>query len=279
MQENIEQRCTIKFCVKFNKSTTETFASLTKAYGAATLYRTMVFKWHKAFKEGWENVEDDARSGRPISATNNQNVEVVRAVMAKDRRLSVRMFAEETGLNKNAVHRILKEHLHMRKKFVQNWCRKTCLWSKKRTGWKFVRICWEDSKLSLLGGGGTSFMPSLCICLHDKPATMNVILFVHLPCFSCCFLKQRWQSSWYTCCIYAQVAKIEQRESQQSGENSRIWSDSSASCCDTNNCVHTLSCADCTKWRGVTTRCSVATQHGYQHDLLTIICYFSHCHT
>ena len=28
----------------------ETFASLTEAYGDATLSRTMVFKWHKAFK-------------------------------------------------------------------------------------------------------------------------------------------------------------------------------------------------------------------------------------
>ena len=35
--------------------------------------------------------------------------------MAKDRRLSVRMIAEATGLNKNAAHRILTEHLHMRK--------------------------------------------------------------------------------------------------------------------------------------------------------------------
>ena len=112
------------------------------------LYRELwFFKWHKAFKEGRENVEDDPRSGRPISSTNDQNVEVVRALMAKDRRLNVRMIAEETGLNKNAVHRILNEHLHMRK-FVRNRCRKTCLWSKKRTGWKFVRICWEDSKLS-----------------------------------------------------------------------------------------------------------------------------------
>jgi len=75
----------------------------------------MVFKWHKAFKEGRENVEDDPRSGRPISSTNDKNVEVVRAVMAKDRRLSVRMIAEETGLSKNAVHRILTEHLHVRK--------------------------------------------------------------------------------------------------------------------------------------------------------------------
>ena len=85
MQENIEQWYAIKFCVKLNKSATETFASLTEAYGDATLSRTMVFKWHKACKEGRESVEDDPRSGRPFSSTNDQNVEVVRAVMAKDR--------------------------------------------------------------------------------------------------------------------------------------------------------------------------------------------------
>jgi len=113
MQENIEQWYTLKFCVKLNKSAIKTFAPLTEAYGDATLSRTMVFKWHKAFNEGRENVEDDPRSGRPISSTNDQNVEVVRAVMAKDHQLSVRMTAEETGLDKNAVHRILTDHLHM----------------------------------------------------------------------------------------------------------------------------------------------------------------------
>ena len=94
MHENIEQRYATRFCVKLNKSATETFASLTENNGDATLSRTMVFKWHKAFKEGRENVEDDPRSGRPISSTNDQIVEVVRAVMAKDRRLSVRMIDE-----------------------------------------------------------------------------------------------------------------------------------------------------------------------------------------
>jgi len=56
-QENIEQWYAIKFCVKLNNSVTETFASLTKDYGDATLLITMVFKWHEAFKEGRENVE------------------------------------------------------------------------------------------------------------------------------------------------------------------------------------------------------------------------------
>jgi len=57
---------------------------------------TVVFKWHKAFKEGQENVEDDLRSGRPISSKNDQNVEMVRAVIAKDRRMSVRMTVGQT---------------------------------------------------------------------------------------------------------------------------------------------------------------------------------------
>ena len=84
MQENFEQRYAIKFCAKLKKSTTETFGSLTETYADATLSRTLVSKWHKAFKEGRGNVENDPRSGRPISSTNDQNVEMVRAVVAKE---------------------------------------------------------------------------------------------------------------------------------------------------------------------------------------------------
>src|SRR5215510_16389259 len=70
MQENIEQRHVIKYCVKLNKSDTDRFASLTEVYGDVTLLRTMDFRWHKALQEGRENVEDDPRSGRQISPTN-----------------------------------------------------------------------------------------------------------------------------------------------------------------------------------------------------------------
>ena len=74
------------------------------------LYREL---WFLSGAEVRENVEDGPRSGRTISSSNDQNMEVVRAVMAKDSRLSVRMIAEETGLNRNAVHRILTLHVHM----------------------------------------------------------------------------------------------------------------------------------------------------------------------
>ena len=121
MQENIEERYAIKFCLKLNKSATETFDSVTEAYGDATLSRTIVCKWHKAFKGGLENVENDPRSGRPISSTNDQNVEVVRAVMAKECRMSVRMIAEETGLDKNAK-RLRKRAQRVRKTLQTTGC-------------------------------------------------------------------------------------------------------------------------------------------------------------
>jgi hypothetical protein len=35
----------------------------------------MVLRWHKGFKEGRKNVEDNPRSGRPISSTNEQKVQ------------------------------------------------------------------------------------------------------------------------------------------------------------------------------------------------------------
>ena len=93
----------------------------------------MVFKWHKAFKGSPENVEYDPRSGRPISSINNQNVEVVRAVMAKDRRLSVRMTAEGMGLDKNTVYSILTDHLHMRKKMSKTSAEKLVCGTKSET--------------------------------------------------------------------------------------------------------------------------------------------------
>ena len=95
-------------------SATETFASLTEAHGDATLSRSMVFEWHKVFKEGQENVEDDPDSGRPISSTSDQNVEVVQAVMVKDRRMSVRMIGGQT-----VNHAFYKDVLEQLRKRVQ----------------------------------------------------------------------------------------------------------------------------------------------------------------
>jgi hypothetical protein len=63
-ETNLKRRCAIKFCVKLNENATETYEKLKRAYREHTLLRAQVFRWHKAFLDGHENVEDEPRSGR-----------------------------------------------------------------------------------------------------------------------------------------------------------------------------------------------------------------------
>ena len=60
-----EQRVAIKFCVKAGKSAVETIELITKAYGSAAMSRANVYRWYARFRNGSEDVKDDARSCRP----------------------------------------------------------------------------------------------------------------------------------------------------------------------------------------------------------------------
>jgi hypothetical protein len=102
--------------VKLNKSATETFASLTEAYRGATLSRTAVFKWHgpKKILKTALVLEDQSR----------QHVEVVRAVMVKDRRMNVRMVAGQTVNHtcyKDVLERLRKRVKRFRKDIADDW--------------------------------------------------------------------------------------------------------------------------------------------------------------
>jgi len=75
-RQKLEQRCDIKFCVKLGKSATMTYGKLQRAYGEHSLSRAQVFRWHKSFLEGREQVEDDPRAGRPLTSKTDYNVEL-----------------------------------------------------------------------------------------------------------------------------------------------------------------------------------------------------------
>lgn len=109
LDKKIEQRINIKFLVKLKKNATETLNLLREAYGEDALSRSRVFEWHKRFSEGREDVEDDERSGRPVTKKTDENVERVRALMRTDRRLGLRKIAEMLRMNKETVRQILTD--------------------------------------------------------------------------------------------------------------------------------------------------------------------------
>ena len=77
--------------------------------------RTRLFEWHRRFKEGREEVEDDHRNGRPSANRTDENVERVRLKVQSNRRVTARMIAHELGINIERVWRIITEYLGMRK--------------------------------------------------------------------------------------------------------------------------------------------------------------------
>ena len=93
--KNLEQRINIKFCVKIGKRASETLALLTVAYGEYAMKKSSVFEWHRRFKEGPEDVQDDTRSGQPKMQRTDANVDRVRTLVRSDRTVGVRLIAKE----------------------------------------------------------------------------------------------------------------------------------------------------------------------------------------
>ena len=86
----------MKFCVKLEKSTTKTFAMLNTSDGDVAMKRAICFRWHKRFKNGRLSVEDDERSGRPSSSTDDPHID---EIIQANRRLTVRELTKECGIS------------------------------------------------------------------------------------------------------------------------------------------------------------------------------------
>ena len=112
---SVKQRINLKFLVRLGKTPTEALKLLQEVYGDDTMSRTCLCEWDRRFKEGREQVEDDHSSGRPSTSRINENVEGVRQKMRSDRRLTVRIIADELDMNSERVWRIITEDLGMRK--------------------------------------------------------------------------------------------------------------------------------------------------------------------
>jgi len=115
MQRSVEQRMAIKFCVKLGKTASETVPMLKTAFGNDCLSDRQVYRWHEAFAEGREDVNDEERSGRPSTSKTEENETRVRNLLNTDGRLSVRLIAETLNIPKTIVHQIVTETLGMRK--------------------------------------------------------------------------------------------------------------------------------------------------------------------
>ncbi|XP_033221176.1 protein GVQW3-like [Belonocnema kinseyi] len=115
MEGSSEQRYAIKFCVRFDKNSTETYGMLRELFKDDCISRSHSGRWHKAFLEGRTDVADEQRSGRPTTARTDANVERVQKLLDTDHRLGIRQIADTLDISTFAVHGIITQDLAMRK--------------------------------------------------------------------------------------------------------------------------------------------------------------------
>ena len=84
-------------------------------YGDISLSRAQIFRWYVRFKIGVKMIEDEARHGHPFSVRNEGLVEKVRERIQEERCATVRMMADEFGVNREMIRQILVEDLGKRK--------------------------------------------------------------------------------------------------------------------------------------------------------------------
>jgi len=115
----MEQRTNIKFYFKLRKTATETVEMMRQVYGHNCLSRAHIFRWYARFKSGVETIEDEARPGRPYSVRNEGLIAKVRERIKEERCATVRVMADEFGVNRETIRQILVEDVGKRK--VASW--------------------------------------------------------------------------------------------------------------------------------------------------------------
>ncbi|CAF1284464.1 unnamed protein product [Adineta steineri] len=94
---------------------TTTHQELSTAIGFNAPSYSTVARWAKRFREGREDVDDEARSGRPISELTERNIELVRQIINNDPHSTYDDIIAETSLSRGTVERIIHDHLKMKK--------------------------------------------------------------------------------------------------------------------------------------------------------------------
>ena len=105
----------IKTCTLLGVNAVTTHEELTTAYGPHALSYSAVQRWVKFFSAGNMEIEDEPRSGRPITKTTSENIELVRKVIKEDPHCSYEDIEAETLLSHGTINRIIHEHLNKKK--------------------------------------------------------------------------------------------------------------------------------------------------------------------
>ena len=119
-----EYRAVIRYLYLTGKPGKEIHGELANVYGSSAPSYAQVKFWVGEFKRGRTSLEDEARSGCPLDATDEEMCKKVRDLVYSDRRIQVEEIAQALGISHGRVSTILHDRLGMRK-LTAHWVPKS----------------------------------------------------------------------------------------------------------------------------------------------------------
>ena len=120
----VEYRAVIRYLYSKGKTGQEIHFELTNVYGSSAPSYAQVKFWVGEFKRGRTSLEDEARSGRPLDATDEEMCNKVRDLVYSDRRIKLEEIMNALHISHGSVSTILHDSLGMRK-LIARWVPKS----------------------------------------------------------------------------------------------------------------------------------------------------------
>jgi transposase len=117
---NGDQHTYIKFEILCGKTPAEIQSSLMEVCGVETVDQSTISRWAQCFREGRLSIENDLKSGRPRTLTDDQSGERVFQILEEDHRMTCEETEHCAGILRESAYHILTERLHKRR-FAAQW--------------------------------------------------------------------------------------------------------------------------------------------------------------
>ena len=83
--------------------------------GCGNCWRSTISRCDQRFREGRLSIENDPKSGRHRTSTDDQSVERALQILEEDRRMTCEEITHYAGISRASAYRILTERLHKRR--------------------------------------------------------------------------------------------------------------------------------------------------------------------
>ena len=106
----------IYYDYKKSLSAEESHTSLVRVFGESAPSRATVGNWFREFSRGRESLEDEPRSGRPVTAVTRENIDATRRMIEEDPHITFSYIEGTLNIGSTAAQTIVHEHLGLTKR-------------------------------------------------------------------------------------------------------------------------------------------------------------------